>query len=230
MESWRIVIADDESLMASALKLFLELADDLDVVGVAENGLEAVSLCRELRPHVVLMDLQMPVLDGVSATRRISAEWPDIKVVVVTTFASPEAVVPALRAGASGYLLKDSRPEELVAAVRDVIDGRAPISPKITGALIDTIRSSHGTSPRIGPPPTAPPLSSRELEVLDLLAQGLGNLEMARELHLTESAVKARLAGLSTKFGVGSRVQVLVRACELGLVQPHLRVDDSPAD
>ena len=192
MESWRIVIADDESLMASALKLFLELADDLDVVGVAENGLEAVSLCRELRPHVVLMDLQMPVLDGVSATRRISAEWPDIKVVVV--------------------------------------DGRAPISPKITGALIDTIRSSHGTSPRIGPPPTAPPLSSRELEVLDLLAQGLGNLEMARELHLTESAVKARLAGLSTKFGVGSRVQVLVRACELGLVQPHLRVDDSPAD
>lgn len=230
MEPWRIVIADDESLMAGALKLFLELADDLEVIGMATNGLEAVSLCRQLRPDVVLMDLSMPVLDGVSATRRITAELPDIKVVVVTTFASPEAVVPALRAGASGYLLKDSRPEELVAAVRDVIDGRAPISPKITGALIDTIRGTGGQSPTMTAPPTAPTLSSRELEVLDLLAQGLGNVEMARALHLTESAVKARLATLSTKFGVTSRVQVLVRACELGLVQPHLRpADDSDA-
>ena len=227
MEPWRIVIVDDEALMAGALKLFLELADDLDVVGMASNGLEAISLCRELRPHVVLMDLSMPVLEGVSATRRISAEMPDIKVVVVTTFASPEAVVPALRAGASGYLLKDSRPEELVAAVRDVIDGRAPISPTITGALIETIRS--GSGPPSAPPPTAPPLSRREMEVLDLLAQGLGNLEIARELHLTESAVKARLAGLSTKLGVTNRVQVLVRACELGIVQPHLRTEQDGA-
>lgn len=227
MEPWRIVIVDDEALMAGALKLFLEVSDDLEVVGMAANGLEAISLCRQLRPHVVLMDLSMPVLDGVSATRRISAEMPDIKVVVVTTFASPEAVVPALRAGASGYLLKDSRPEELVAAVRDVIDGRAPISPKITGALIETIRS--GSGPPSAPPPTAPPLSRREMEVLDLLAQGLGNLEIARELHLTESAVKARLAGLSTKLGVSNRVQALVRACELGIVQPHLRIDQDRA-
>ncbi|MDO5712029.1 MAG: response regulator transcription factor [Micrococcales bacterium] len=219
MKSWRIVVVDDESLMAGALKLFLELADDLKVVGIASNGLQAVSLCKQLRPDVVLMDLQMPVLDGVSATRRITAEHPQIKVVVVTTFASPEAVVPALRAGASGYLLKDSRPEEVVAAVHDVIQGRSPMSPKITGALIETIR--HGDPP--SPPLIAPTLSARDREVLDRLAQGLGNTDMARELHITESAVKSRIAQLMSKFEVASRVQVLIRACELGLVRPHLR-------
>lgn len=225
MTRWRILIADDEALMAQGLKLFIELADDLEVVGLASDGLDAVHLCTRLAPHVVLMDLSMPVLDGVAATRRIRAEHPAIKIVIVTTFATTQAVVPALRAGADGYLLKDSRPEQLVAAVRDVIAGRNPLSPQITGALLEEFRRHPARADPIAPllNPDVPSLTERDREVLDLLAQGLTNGEMARELVITEAAVKSRLTQLTGKFGVSSRVQLLVRACELGVVQPRLR-------
>lgn len=222
---WRILIADDEALMAQGLQLFLQIADDLEVVGIASDGLDAMHMTTELAPHVVLMDLSMPVLDGVGATRRIRARHPDVKVVVVTTFATPEAVVPALRAGADGYLLKDSTPEQLVDAVHDVIEGRQPLSPKITGALVAAIRRqprSMSADALVGSP-AAPSLTPRELEVLQLLAEGLSNAQMARELVISEAAVKSRLTQLTAKFGVTSRVQLLVRACELGLVEPRLR-------
>lgn len=225
MTRWRILIADDEALMAQGLKLFIELADDLEVVGLASDGLDAVHLCTRLAPHVVLMDLSMPVLEGVAATRRIRAEHPAVRIVIVTTFATAQAVVPALRAGADGYLLKDSRPEELVAAVHDVIAGRNPLSPQITGALLDEIRRHPAPGDPVAPllNPDVPTLTERDREVLDLLAQGLTNVEMARELVITEAAVKSRLTQLTGKFGVASRVQLLVRACELGVVQPRLR-------
>lgn len=223
----RILIADDEALMAQGLKLFLESSGEFEVIALAGTGQEAVDLTADLAPAGVLMDLSMPVLDGIAATRLIRARHPEVKIVVVTTFATTESVVPALRAGADGYLLKESTPEELVAAVHEVFGGGRPLSPRVTEALIAAV----GATPAAPDPApdgggearTAPPLTEREHEVLDLLAQGLSNPAMARELSLSEAAVKSRLVQLTTKFGVSSRVQVLVRACELGLVEPRLR-------
>lgn len=221
----RILIADDEALMAQGLKLFLESSGEFEVIALAGTGQEAVDLTTDLAPAGVLMDLSMPVLDGIAATRLIRARHPEVKIVVVTTFATTESVVPALRAGADGYLLKESTPEELVAAVHEVFEGGRPLSARVTEALIAAV----GATPAAPDPApddgaeTAPPLTEREREVLDLLAQGLSNPAMARELSLSEAAVKSRLVQLTTKFGVSSRVQVLVRACELGLVEPRLR-------
>ena len=132
MSPIRVVIVDDQQLMLQALKVFVSAAQDMTVVGVAHNGVEAIEICAQLRPDVVLMDLQMPVLNGIDATRRVTATQPDVKVIAVTTFAGPEAVVPALRAGAAGYLIKDSEPELLVQSIRDVVEGR-PV--KNVGAL-----------------------------------------------------------------------------------------------
>lgn len=221
----RILIADDEALMAQGLKLFLESSGEFEVIALAGTGQEAVDLTADLAPAGVLMDLSMPVLDGIAATRLIRARHPEVKIVVVTTFATTESVVPALRAGADGYLLKESTPEELVAAVHEVFEGGRPLSARVAEALIAAV----GATPAAPDPApddgaeTAPPLTEREREVLDLLAQGLSNPAMARELSLSEAAVKSRLVQLTTKFGVSSRVQVLVRACELGLVEPRLR-------
>lgn len=221
----RILIADDEALMAQGLKLFLESSGEFEVIALAGTGQEAVDLTADLAPAGVLMDLSMPVLDGIAATRLIRARHPEVKIVVVTTFATTESVVPALRAGADGYLLKESTPEELVAAVHEVFEGGRPLSARVSEALIAAV----GATPAAPDPApddgaeTAPPLTEREREVLDLLAQGLSNPAMARELSLSEAAVKSRLVQLTTKFGVSSRVQVLVRACELGLVEPRLR-------
>ena len=129
MSPTRVVIADDQQLMLQALKVFVNAAEDMEVVGVATNGVQAIETTAKLNPDVVLMDLQMPVLNGIDATRRISTTQPEVKVIAVTTFAGPEAVVPALRAGAAGYLLKDSEPEVLVQAIRDVLEGRNVLSP-----------------------------------------------------------------------------------------------------
>lgn len=224
----RILIADDEALMAQGLKLFLESSGEFEVIALAGTGQEAVDLTADLAPAGVLMDLSMPVLDGIAATRLIRARHPEVKIVVVTTFATTDSVVPALRAGADGYLLKESTPEELVAAVHEVFGGGRPLSPRVTEALIAAVGDTPAApdpAPDGGREAHPPPLTEREREVLDLLAQGLSNPAMARELSLSEAAVKSRLVQLTTKFGVSSRVQVLVRACELGLVKPRLRPD-----
>ena len=235
MSPTRVVIVDDQQLMLQALKVFVSQADDMEVVGVAHNGVEAIEQTARLRPDVVLMDLQMPVLNGIDATRRITMTLPTVKVIAVTTFAGPEAVVPALRAGASGYLLKDSDPEVLVQSIRDVLHGRNVLSPGVMAALVESVRAQPG-APGAAPRDVAPgglvaSLTRREIEVLELLAEGLSNAEMAEELYITESAVKSRISQLTQKLGVDSRVQVLVRASELGLVRPRLRrppADTSP--
>ncbi|MCA0436183.1 MAG: response regulator transcription factor [Actinobacteria bacterium] len=232
MSPTRVVIVDDQQLMLQALKVFVSQAPDMTVVGTAHNGVAAIEVCAQLDPDVVLMDLQMPVLNGIDATRRITTFKPHVKVIAVTTFAGPEAVVPALRAGAAGYLLKDSEPEVLVQSIRDVLEGRNVLSPAVTAALVASVRSTPGP-PGAVPLEVAPEslvanLTDREVQVLELLAEGLSNGEMAVELGLTESAVKSRVSQLTQKLGVESRVQVLVRACELGLVRPRLR--RPPAD
>lgn len=227
MSPTTVVIVDDQQLMLQALKVFVSQAEDMTVVGEGRNGVEAIEVCARLKPDVVLMDLQMPVLNGIDATRRITATQPEVKVIAVTTFAGPEAVVPALRAGAAGYLLKDSDPEVLVGSIRDVVAGRNALSPAVTTALVDSVRTLPG-APGAAPVAVAPDgmvasITKRESEVLQLLAEGLSNGEMATELYITESAVKSRISQLTQKLGVESRVQVLVRACELGLVRPRLR-------
>lgn len=228
----RVVIADDQQLMLQALKVFVSQADDMTVVGVAANGVQAIERCLERKPDVVLMDLQMPILNGIDATRRIMATLPQTKVIAVTTFAGPEAVVPALRAGAVGYLLKDSEPDVLVQSIRDVLDGGNVLSPAVTAALVESVRTQPGppgAAPReVAPDGLVSSLTNREFQVLELLAEGLSNAEMADELRITESAVKSRITQLTHKLGVESRVQVLVRASELGLVRPKLR--RPPAD
>lgn len=232
MSTTRVVIVDDQELMLQALKVFVSQAPDMTVVGEAHNGVDAIDACARLRPDVVLMDLQMPYLNGIDATRRIMAEWPQTKVVAVTTFAGPDAVVPALRAGAAGYLLKDSDPQTLVQAVRDVAQGRNVLAPAVTDALIHSIRAQPGPAgpapAQVAPEGLGATLTSREFAVIELIAQGLTNAEIAAELLISESAVKSRVSGLTSKLGVDSRVQVLVRACELGLVTPRLR--RPPAD
>lgn len=227
MPPTRVVIADDQQLMLQALKVFISQAEDMTVVGIARHGVEAIDVCARRRPDVVLMDLQMPILNGIDATRRIVATQPEVKVIAVTTFAGPETVVPALRAGAAGYLLKDSEPEVLIQAIRDVVEGRNVLSPAVTAALVESIRTQPGppgaAPPEVAPDGLAASLTQRELAVLELLAQGLSNADMASELFITESAVKSRISQLTLKLGVDSRVQVLVRASELGLVRPRLR-------
>lgn len=232
MPGTRVVIVDDQQLMLQALKVFVDQADDMTVVGEAHNGLEAVDICAQLHPDVVLMDLQMPKLNGIDATRKIVSSYPGIKVIAVTTFAGAEAVVPALRAGAVGYLLKDSDPQTLVASIRDVLAGRNVLSPAVTNALVESVRTTPGLGgaapSEVAPDGVLASLKERELEVLALLAEGLSNAEMAAELFITESAVKSRISNLTHKMGVESRVQVLIRACELGLVRPQLRNPPPP--
>ncbi len=226
MRDATVLIVDDQQLMLQALKVFVSAAPDLTVVGEATNGVEAIERCAALQPDVVLMDLQMPVLNGVDATRRIHAAQPDVRVIAVTTFGTTDAVVAALRAGASGYLLKDTEPEALVAAIREVLDGRNVLHPAVTGALVEAVKAA----PRSPVPPPAAldqdgpeGLNARDLAVIRLLAQGLSNAEIAAELFLSEAAVKSRLTQITHKLGVNNRVQVLVRACELDLVEPRLR-------
>lgn len=217
--SIKVLVVDDQQLMLSALRLFVESAPDMEVVGEATNGAVAVRQCAALNPDVVLMDMQMPVMGGIEATRIIVADSPETKVIAVTTFATADTIVPALRAGASGYLVKDSAPAELLQAIRDVVDGHAALSSSLTGALVEAIKAA----PSSDSPSTSGVLTDREFEVVDQLAQGLGNAEIAEALYVSQATVKVRLASAMSKLGVASRVQLVVRACELGLVRPRLR-------
>ncbi len=219
----RVLVVDDQPLMRSALTIFVDSAQDLQVVGEAGDGAVAVHQCEVLAPDVVLMDIQMPVMDGIEATRRITQARPGVKVVAVTTFPTEDTVVPALRAGASGYLLKDCEPQALLDSIRQVLDGQAALSPSLTWALVEAIREQPATPDRAVTTRARQALTDREFEVVDLLAQGLSNAQMARELYVSEATIKARLGQITGKLRVHSRVQLLVRACELGLVQPRLR-------
>jgi DNA-binding NarL/FixJ family response regulator len=217
----RVLIADDQPLMRSALRTTLAAEPDVEVVGEARDGQEAVDLAARHRPDVVVMDIRMPTLDGVAATRLLTAARPStpVKVLVLTTFDLDEYIVEALRAGASGFLLKDATPEELVHAVRVVAGGEALLAPAVTRRLLDRFAQRLPALADGGAGPVAD-LTSRELMVLKLLARGLSNAEIGQALHLARSSVKTHVSHLLAKRELTDRVQLVVYAYESGLVRP----------
>lgn len=200
----RVVIADDHAVVRRGLEQLLTTADDITVVGLAANGDEALTLVHQVQPDVVLMDLSMPGTDGITATRRVLADRPDTKVVVLTSFAEQRKVLEAIEAGAAGYLLKDSDPDDVLAAVRAAQAGGAPLDPRAARVLLDAQRK---------PAPSAR-LSARELEVLGLVASGLANKQIALRLGISERTVKAHLTTVFAQLGVSDRTQAALWAKE----------------
>ncbi|GAA1765763.1 response regulator transcription factor [Kocuria aegyptia] len=213
----KVLVVDDQQLMLRALRVFIDAEEDLAVVGEAQNGRAAIEQCLALRPDVVVMDLQMPVLDGVEATRAITHAHPDVKVLAVTTFHSEEWVIPALKAGASGYVVKDSEPHEIVGAVRSVLAGEAAISRRVAATLIRSV-VAEPARPRPEEVTAEGGLTEREREVVTLLCEGLSNREIAAALFLSEPTVKSHLSHILSKMGVRDRVQAVIKAYRTGLV------------
>ncbi len=216
--SVRVLLADDERLVRTGFRMILKGEADLDVIGEAGDGLEVIRVIEELRPDVVLMDIRMPNLDGLEATRRILAgPEPHPRIVVLTTFDLDEYVYEALRAGASGFLLKDAPEHQLVAAIRIAADGGAMFSPAVTRRLIEEFSSRVSA---LEPPQALAELTPREREVLQLLARGRSNQEIAAELVVSEHTAKTHVAHILSKLGLRDRIQAVVLAYETGLVQP----------
>jgi DNA-binding NarL/FixJ family response regulator len=217
----RVLIADDQALVRGGFRLILEAQHDIQVVGEAQDGEDALAQARGLRPDVVLMDIRMPKLDGLEATRRLLSADGKSRVLVLTTLDADEYVYEAMKAGASGFLLKDARPEQLADAVRVVASGDALLAPAITRRLIeDFVRRPP---PGSGPPVELGQLSERELDVLKLIAQGLSNAEIAASLFLSEATVKTHVTHILGKLHLRDRVQAVVLAYECGLVKPTRR-------
>jgi len=223
--SIRVLVADDQALVRAGFRQLLEREGDLDVVGEAADGAEAVELGRRLRPDVVVMDIRMPNLDGLEATRRLTAGSPAPRVLVLTTFDLDDYVFEALRAGASGFLLKDAAPEELVSAVRLVAGGEALLAPSVTRRVIEEFARS--AAPATAPVAELDELTTREREVLLLVARGLSNAEIARELFLSSGTVKTHVAHILRKLDARDRVQAVIVAYECGLVGPGSGARDS---
>ncbi|MEU8866259.1 response regulator transcription factor [Streptomyces umbrinus] len=214
-----VLIVDDQALQRMGFNMLLEAQPDMTVVGEATNGTEAVRMTAELRPDVVLMDVRMPGMDGIEATRRIVESGGRSRILVLTTFDLDEYAYDALRAGASGFLLKDALPEELVAGVRAVAAGDAVISPGLTRKLIDTFGDRlPGHSPQ--QQRRLDGLTQREREVLTAIASGWTNTEIAERLHLAESTVKSHIGRILTKIDARDRVQAVIFAYDTGLVHP----------
>jgi DNA-binding NarL/FixJ family response regulator/class 3 adenylate cyclase len=219
-EAVRVLIVDDQALVRTGFKMILEAEPDLEVVGEAADGQEALAQARSLSPDVVLMDVRMPELDGIEATRQLLGdEGATAKVVMLTTFDMDEYVYEALRAGASGFLLKDVPPEQLVAGIRAVASGDALLAPSVTRRVIEEFVRRPPDSVRT-PPEQLAELTARELEVLKLIARGLSNAEIAKELFVSETTVKTHVAHVLMKLQLRDRVQAVVLAYESGLVQP----------
>jgi DNA-binding NarL/FixJ family response regulator len=219
--SIRVLICDDQSLVRAGFRLVLEHHDDLEVVGEAADGRQAIHSAERLEPDVVLMDIRMPELDGIAATRAITERLP-ARVLVLTTYDLDEYVYDALQAGASGFLLKDTPPERLVDGIRAVAAGEALLAPAITRRLIEEF-ARIGRERRAQPAPELAELTPRELEVLRLVARGLSNAEIAEELVLGDTTVKTHVAHVLSKLGLRDRVQAVVLAYESGLVTPSPR-------
>jgi len=214
----RVLLADDQALVRAGFRLILELEPDLEVLAEAADGHEAVRLTRELQPDVVLMDIRMPGLDGLEATRRLAADGTPARILILTTFDLDEYVYDAMKAGASGFLLKDAGREQLVAAIRTVAAGDALLAPRITRRLVeDYVRRPR---PGEGTPPELANLSDREVEVLRLVARGRSNAEIAAELYVSDTTVKTHVAHIMQKLRLRDRIQAVVLAYESGLVQP----------
>jgi DNA-binding NarL/FixJ family response regulator len=217
--STRVLVADDQPLVRVGLMKILEARSDFEVVGEAEDGRQAVEAAHRLRPDVVLMDIRMPLMDGLEATRRIVEQnGPTTRVLVLTTFGRNEYVYEALRAGASGFLLKDTPPEDLLAAVEIISRGDALLAPAVTRAVVEEFV-------RRPPPPEQLParlerLTAREAEVLQLLARGLANAQIAKDLYITEATVRTHVAHVLQKLDLRDRVHAVIYAYETGLIQP----------
>jgi DNA-binding NarL/FixJ family response regulator len=221
-----VLLADDQPLLRRGFRMILEAEDGLAVTGEAGDGAEAVELARRVKPDVVLMDIRMPGTDGIEATRRITEAQPDVRVLVLTTFDLDEYAFGALRAGASGFLLKDVRPHELVAAVRTVASGDAVVSPRVTRRLLEEyaqqlpVADAGAGAGQADRYPQLASLTEREREVLAVVAQGLSNVEIAASLFVSETTVKSHVGRILAKLGLRDRVQIVVLAYESGLVTP----------
>jgi DNA-binding NarL/FixJ family response regulator len=216
----RILLVDDQALVRAGFRMILDAETEMEVVGEASDGREAIDQVRALRPEIVLMDIRMPELDGLEATRRILASGDEApKILMLTTFDLDEYVYEALRAGASGFLLKDTPPEQLVAAIEVISQGEALLSPTITRRVISEFVKGTGPKPQ-AQFPRLQDLTAREREVLTLIARGLSNAEIAKTLFVSETTVKTHVARILMKLGLRDRVQAVVLAYESGIVQP----------
>jgi DNA-binding NarL/FixJ family response regulator len=212
-----VLIADDQALVRVGLRKILESEPETSVVGEAADGEEAVAEARRLVPDVVLMDIRMPLMDGIEATRRIVGARPETRVLILTTFGLDGYVYDALRAGASGFMLKDAPPEEIAAAVRIVASGDALLAPAVTRAVVEEFARQRPAPP---PPQVVEDLTPREREVLDLIVRGLSNPEICERLVITEATAKTHVARILQKLGLRDRVQVVIYAYESGLLSP----------
>lgn len=216
-EATRVLVVDDDALVREAYRSFFRKATDLILVGEARDGGEAIDAYATLRPDVVLMDLQMPRCSGVEATARICSQWTDACIVALTTFGTREYIVAALRAGASGYLLKDTGAQNLLAGIRQALRGDMPMSSSVRRQLVESVKSDVPMNQE----PVDIGLTPRETELLGWLAQGLTNYQIGREMFVSEGSVKQYLAHVGDKMGLKSRTQILVKAIQLRIVDPH---------
>jgi len=218
--SIRVLVADDQAMVRAGFRMLLGGEEDIEVVAEASNGVEAVDKAARFEPNVILMDIRMPELDGLEATRRILAADGAARILILTTFDLDEYVYEALRAGASGFMLKDTPPEQLVAAIHVVASGDALLSPAITKRVIEEFIRRPPSSIATAPSPKVAELTARELEVLGFMARGLSNAEIARDLFVSETTVKTHVARILMKLDLRDRVQAVVFAYETGIVQP----------
>jgi NarL family two-component system response regulator LiaR len=212
-ESIRVMLVDDHAVVREGLRTFLELQDGMEVVGEAEDGRQAVAEAERLTPDVILMDLVMPVLDGVGAMRELRQKLPHVRVIVLTSFAEDDRLLPAIQAGAAGYLMKNVQPKELARAIRAAHNGEALLDPAVAARLVEAIAQPPGEEPR-------DELTPREHEVLELIGQGLSNKRIALELGVSEKTVKTHVGHVLAKLGVTDRTQAALLAVRSGLLSP----------
>ena len=222
----RVLLCDDQALVRDGFRMILNAQERIEVVGEAGDGAEAVELAKRLLPHVVLMDVRMPGMDGIEATRRIVGSGVESRVLILTTFDLDEYVYEALRAGASGFLLKDVTAAQLVEGVRVVAAGESMLAPTVTRRLLERFAGSLPGGDE-GPPPSLKSLTEREREILTLLAGGLSNAELGARLYLSEPTIKTHLSSIFRKLGVRDRVQAVIAAYDAGLVEPAPRLGRS---
>jgi two-component system, NarL family, response regulator LiaR len=215
-EPIRVLLVDDHAVVREGLRAFLELQDGIEVAGEAADGLEGVAAAERLRPDVVLMDLVMPRLDGVGAMRELRRRLPGVRVIVLTSFADDDKLLPAVQAGAAGYLLKNAQPQELARAVRAAHAGEALLDPQVAARLLESIAQPAGGAP-------ADALTRREREVLELIGRGLSNKRIARELGIAEKTVKTHVGHVLAKLGVSDRTQAALHAVRVRLDGPNER-------